>query len=174
MGLIIKDHIQMLQAGYPTVSDKYNVSGAVLAGTSPVKFGDLVVKSTQTTEGNYFAKPGTTIANVAALGGFVVATNVKLAEGFASDLVLTHPGEAFNLLVNGFMAIELDDSAIGHTSSITANSTAAVFLSGASVGKVSYKGATSGSVTATDMPNVVFTGVCEVVNGKVLAEIYVK
>ena len=42
MGLILKDKIPMFKVGYPTVSDKYNITGGMLAGTAPAKFGDLV------------------------------------------------------------------------------------------------------------------------------------
>ena len=42
MSLIIKDKIQMMMKGFPTVSDKYNVLPAVLDGDAPVDFGDVV------------------------------------------------------------------------------------------------------------------------------------
>ena len=42
MSLIIKDKIQMLMRGYPTVSDKYDVAGGILEGAEGVKFGDVV------------------------------------------------------------------------------------------------------------------------------------
>lgn len=168
MGLIINDKIQMLMKGYPTVSDKYNVAGAVLEGDTPVQFGQLVKFGATA---GYFA-PATNMASVSEAAGFVVATNVKLAEGFPGTLVQVNPGEAFNLLVNGFMAIELDSEAT--LTSVTANSSVAVILA-------------TGALTTSDkiddntivaLPNVVFTGTVEnhgtTANPVYYAEIYVK
>ena len=107
MGLIIKDKIQMMIKGYPTVSDKYNISGAVLAGTTPVGFGELV-KASDTV--GYFEAITSTVA-VSDILGFTVATNVKLNETWPSGGIRINPGEAFNLLVNGFIAVELDAGA---------------------------------------------------------------
>lgn len=177
MGLIIKDKLPMFKKGYPTVSDKYNVAGGVLAGSTPVEFGDLVIKTGQTANGNYFAAKGTTFT-IANVGGFVVATNVKVAEDFPGTKVQVNPGEAFNLLVNGFIAIELAANIETNVSNITAGQQVAVFLSGAQAGQITYTGATStdtSAVTATDLPNVVFTGLYEKhADGKYYAEIYVK
>lgn len=107
MGLIIKDKIQQLIVGYPTVSDKYNVAGAVLMGDTPVKFGELVkFKGKQ----GYVEAITAQIA-LADIAGFVLATNVKLADGFPGTTVETLPGEALNLVMDGFMAIELDATA---------------------------------------------------------------
>lgn len=105
--MIIKDKIKMFMKGHPTVSDKYNVSGGILAGSTPVKFGELVKHSSTA---GYFeaASDGTTLAGI---GGFALATNVKLAEDFPGQTVQINPGEAFNLLINGFIAVELDDNA---------------------------------------------------------------
>jgi hypothetical protein len=107
MSLIIKDKIQQLMIGYPTVSDKYNVSGGILAGTDNVYFGDLVKVSGTA---GYFEK-AVSLSSVADIAGFVLATNVKLAEGFPGTTPATKPGEAFNLMINGFMAVELDSGA---------------------------------------------------------------
>jgi len=107
MSLIIKDKIQQLMIGYPTVSDKYNVSGGILAGTNNVYFGDLVKVSGTA---GYFEK-AVSLNSVAEIAGFVLATNVKLAEGFPGTTPATKPGEAFNLMINGFMAVELDSGA---------------------------------------------------------------
>lgn len=165
MGLIIKDKIQELLKGYPTVSDKYNVAGATLTGNTPVQFGELVKKSA--TKG-YFESAAAGVADVYDLGGFVLATNVKLAQDWPGTVVQVNPGEAFNLFVSGFMAIELDSAAT--VSEITANAEACVILA-------------TGKVTTSDkfnegtieiLPNVVFTGTYEIVGGKLLAEIYLK
>lgn len=177
MSLIIKDKIRMLIKGYPTVSDKYNVSGAILEGSAPVQFGELVVKSGQTSNGNYFSAVGTSITSINDIGGFVLGTNIKVAENWPGTLVQVNPGEAFNLLINGFMAVELDPNIITTSAegNIVANKQAATYLTGTSVGKITYSGATSSdSKTAVDLPNVVFTGIYEEIGGKIFAEIYVK
>lgn len=160
MGLIIKDKIPMFMKGYPTVSDKYNVSGGVLDATSaPVEFGDLLVYGA--TKG-YFAKP-TTITNVNQIAGFILATNVKLTTEWGSGVVKTFGGEAFNLLVNGFMAIELD------TSAVEANVVANAQVYATPAGKC-----TTVETNNFALPNVVFTGMVEQHGETLFAEIYVK
>lgn len=165
--LIIKDKIPMFKVGYPTVSDKYNVSGAVLTGSTPAKFGDLVKFST--TKG-YFEKGAlTTVADAA---GFVVATNVKLAQDWPGTTVQVNPGEAFNLLVNGFIAVELDSGVT--VANIKANAQAYVILA---TGKLTTSD-NAASDTVVALPNVVFTGLYEDHGTesahKYVAEIYVK
>lgn len=177
MSMIINKKIPMFIKGYPTVSDKYNVAGGTLTGSKPVKFGELVVKSTQTSEGCYFEAVGTTISNVANIAGFVIATNVKLATDWPGTTVEVKPNEAFNLSLPGtYMAIELDHDIVTSQllSNITAGKQVAVYLTGAKVGQLTYTGASSSSVTATDLPDVVFTGLYEEIDGKLLAEIYIK
>ena len=106
--LIVKDKLQMLVTGYPTVSDKYNVAGAILAGDNNVAFGDPLMwnNGTQNADGYYVKKAGATVT-AANFAGFAVATNVKLAEGFPGTTVYYKPGEALNLLLNGYIAVEL-------------------------------------------------------------------
>ncbi len=164
MGMIIgPSGIPMLMVGYPTVSDKYNVAGGTLAGDSTVKFGDLVKFST--TKGYY--EKASSLSAVTDAAGFVVATNVKLAE-YHSNEVLTYPGEAFNLLVNGFIAIELDSNAVA--ADILANSSVYVILA---TGKLTTSSkAASGTVVV--LPNTVFTGTYELHGTTLVAEIYVK
>ncbi len=168
MPLIINDKIQELMKGYPTVSDKYNVAGAVLAGTTPVEFGDLVQFSG--TKGYFEAVTASKqITAASQLAGFVVATNVKLATEWPGETVAVRPGEAFNLLINGFIAVECVSTA--KPAEITANASVYVTANG----KVT---------TATDtakvvaIPNCVFTGVYEnhgtTSAPKYYAEIYVK
>lgn len=168
MSLIIKDKIPMLKVGYPTVSDKYNVSGAVLAGTAPVKFGQLVKFSN--TKGYFEAI--TSAVTLDQIAGFVLATNVKLVETYAGDEVLTQPGEAFNLLVNGFMAVELDAGAT--VAQITAKAPVAVILAS---GKLTTKDKVAAN-TIVELPNVIFTGTYEnhgtSASPKYVAEVYVK
>lgn len=159
MAMIIKDKLQMLMKGFPTVSDKYNVLPAVLDGTAPVNFGDVVVYST--TDG-YYTKPAT-ITAAAQVAGFVVATNVKLPENYPGTTIQVNPGEAFNLLHSGYLAIELDSGAVD--ANVAAGKGVAVLPSG--------KITTAGVSTAIALTNVTFTGTKETVNGKRYAEIYV-
>ena len=158
MAMIIKDKLQMLMKGFPTVSDKYNVLPAVLDGTAPVNFGDVVVYST--TDG-YYTKPAT-ITAAAEVAGFVVATNVKVPENYPGTTIQVNPGEAFNLLHSGYLAIELDTGAVD--ANVAAGKGVAVLPSG--------KITTAGVSTAIALTNVTFTGTKETVNGKRYAEIY--
>jgi len=158
MAMIIKDKLQMLMKGFPTVSDKYNVLPAVLDGTAPVNFGDVVVYST--TDG-YYTKPAT-ITAAAQVAGFVVATNVKVPENYPGATIQVNPGEAFNLLHSGYIAVAVDSGATD--SNIAAGKKVAVLPSG--------KITTSGTATAIDLDGVVFTGTKETVGGVKLAEIY--
>lgn len=161
--MIIKDRIPMLKIGYPTVSDKYNVSGAVLAGNTPVKFGQLVKLSA--TKGYFEAAAGA--ESVAEIAGFVLATNVKLANEFPGTEVLIYPGEAFNLLVNGFMAVELDSAAT--LAQVTAKAQVAVILA---TGKITTADKIADGIVA--LPNVIFTGTVENHGTTDVAEIMVK
>lgn len=168
MGLIINKKIPMLRKGYPTVSDKYNISGAVLAGTTPVGFGELVLKDTQTAEGCYFKAVGTTTVSAANIGGFTLATNVKVAQNWPGTTVQINPGEAFNLVVNGFLAVELASSLIEDLDDDAPQANAQVYFDNTN------HVITTVSTSNFAIPNTVFTGVYEVVGGKLLAEIYVK
>lgn len=107
--MIIKDKISMLRKGYPTVSDKYNVAGGILqSGSADVPFGALVAYGSQV---GYYAA-ATSVAAIGDIAGVVLATNVKLSgvwpdEGSTS---VVKPKEAFNLMLDGYVAIELDNS----------------------------------------------------------------
>lgn len=164
MGLIIgKKGIPMFKVGYPTISDKYNVAGGILAGETPVKFGDLVKFSD---EKGYFEAITETVT-LENLAGFVLATNVKLAtEWPASEgSVKVLPGEAFNLVLPGsYLAIELDATAV--EANIKAN--AKVYAIPAT-GKC-----TTVAASNIALPNVVFTGLSEKHGDALVAEIYVK
>lgn len=152
--IIGKSGIPMLKVGYPTVSDKYNVVGAVLTGSDKVKFGQLVKYTTTT---GYYEK-ATTNTDIA---GIVVATNVKLAE-YLEEAVYTNPGEAFNLLLNGYIAVELKDT---DTDKVKPN------------GKVYVTSDAQFSAdesSNTELTGYVFTGICEKHGDKVIAEILVK
>lgn len=161
MGLIIKDKIPMFKVGYPTVSDKYNVTGGTLTGTKSVHFGDLVKFST--TKGYYEAI--STTVTIADIAGFVLATNVKLANDWPATEVAVNPGEAFNLVLPGsYLAIELDSTAV--EANVKAN--AQVYVIPAT-GKC-----TTVSSSNLALPGVVFTGMVEKHANKLVAEILVK
>lgn len=106
MSLIIKNKIAQLKKGYPTVSDKYNVQGGVFTGEK-LLFGDIL-KTTGVT-GHYDIATATTDK----IAGICLATNVKLANRYPGDSnakVETLNGEAFNLLVRGFVAVAVYDA----------------------------------------------------------------
>ena len=164
MGLIINKSIQKMMVGYPTVSDKYNVAGGLLTGANAVQFGDLV--KTSGTPG-YFEKAlnATTVEDIA---GFVLATNVKLAEGFPGTVIQVNPGEAFNLLINGFIAVQLDTEAT--LAKATPNAKVYVILA---TGKLTTSDkAEDGKVV--ELPGCVFTGITEIQGTATVAEISVK
>jgi len=107
--MIIKDKISMLRKGYPTVSDKYNVAGGILqTGSADVPFGELVAYDSQV---GYY-KAATSVTGVADIAGVVLATNVKLSGVWPDEnqAGLVKPAEAFNLMLDGYIAVELDDS----------------------------------------------------------------
>jgi len=108
MGLIIGSKIQALMTGYPTISDKYDACGGYLSGTANVKSGELVKKGTNA--GEYEAIGDAGVAGVANVAGFVLATNVKVPAGYPAEAnPETKPGEVFNLLLRGGIAVEVDD-----------------------------------------------------------------
>jgi len=110
--MIIKDKLSMLRKGYPTVSDKYNVAGGILqAGSADVPFGELVAYGSQV---GYY-KAATSVTDVAEIAGVVLATNVKLSAVWPDEVVVVKPAEAFNLMLDGYIAIELDDSVVTET-----------------------------------------------------------
>lgn len=169
MGLILKDKVKQLIKGYPTVSDKYNVAGGILAGSNPVEFGDLVAYSSNA--GYYEKAMGTSLPS-AGLAGLVVATNVKLVDSWAGETEpKTKVGEAFNLLLDGFIAAKV---------LITANT----FTNLAPGKAVYYKvgAAASDPIILADSANGTaalagysFTGVYDVIDSThVIAEIRVK
>lgn len=172
MGMIIKNEIQKLMKGFPTVSDKYDVQGGVLGGTTAAHFGDVVVFGSQAGE---YVVPTSTISAVGNIAGVVCGTNVKLATTYPagpSVEVDTPAGEAFNLLLKGYIAVELTDAVVAN---IKEGKAVACFLNTASkYGKLT----TSGVSGATDVPGWYFTGVVEnqgtTAAPKYVAEIVVK
>lgn len=184
MSLIIKNKIQELMQGYPTISDKYDVAPAVLDGESTaVKAGQLV--SMGTTAGRYTnlkTGSGITTAALAQIAGFVLATNVKVPNTYpASTADQTYvAGDAFNLMIRGFIAVPLGAKFVDDTNGATERGKVkngvqlAVFLDGPLAGQMTYHGATDGETsakTAVDVPGAYFTGLTEVVDGVCLAEI---
>lgn len=108
MSLILKDKLPLLAKGYPTVSDKYNVRGATLASTSADGvFGDFVKFSGNGTFS--VINEDNTIADAKEVAGVLLATNVKTCTDFLGGRtakVTTKGGEAFNLLIDGYVALE--------------------------------------------------------------------
>lgn len=156
MGLIIKDKIQMLKRGYPTVSDKYNVQGGINEGTVGIDFGDMVAYGSQT---GYYKK-ATTLTNIKEFAGFALATNVKLEDTWGASGApvfgpTTLPGEAFNLFVNGFIAVTLKSDAT--TAEIKEGAKVAVVLATAEVTTADKIAAS----TIVELPGYTFTGVWE-------------
>ena len=168
MGLIINDKIKMFMVGYPTVSDKYNVAGGILEGDHPAHFGELVKLGSA--PGYFDAIDGVdvTLSDVADIGGFALATNVKLNETWPAGTVQINPGEAFNLLINGFLAVELDADAA--EADITANAPCYVVLA---TGKVTTSSQASAGVVV-QLPSCYFTGLYETQGTALVAEVYVK
>lgn len=164
MGLIINDSIQKMIVGYPTVSDKYNVAGGILTGSAAIKFGELVKVSG--TAGYFEPAAGATSAD--KIAGFALATNVKLTEGFASDVIQINPGEAFNLMINGFIAAELDSGAT--VANVVPNAKVYIVLE---TGKITTSDkASEGKIV--ELPGYIFTGIVETQGTANVAEIFVK
>ena len=161
MGLIINKAFPMFMVGYPTVSDKYNAQGGILSGSNATEFGKLVCFGS--TAGYYEAFTGTkTLEDIA---GIVLATNVKVANEWPAKTVTVEPGEAFNLLLDGFIAVELSADAV--ESNIKAGKPVAVKLEGGLL-------TTSGVSAATDLPGYEFTGLYGKNGATIVAEIRVK
>ena len=160
MGLIINKQLPMFKVGYPTVSDKYNVQGGILESGS-VNFGELVMFGTKT---GYY-KPVASAVSVDDIAGFVLATNVKQPNNWPGTEVKVNAGEAFNLVLNGYLAVKLAADAV--ESKVKANSVVAVNLSNGAL-------STSGVANYVDMDYVVFTGIYEKdASGAIIAEIRV-
>lgn len=164
MSLIIKDRIQQLIAGYPTISDKYDVAPAVLEGNTALKFGQAVKFGA--TDG-YF-QPAADMASINEFAGFALATNVKVAENFPGTIVQINPGEAFNLFLDGGIAVELDDAAT--MEQVKSNTVPHIILA---TGKITTVDKFNED-TVVPIPNAKFTGIKETQGTKKIAEIYVK
>ena len=190
MGLIIKNKIAQLKKGYPTVSDKYNVQGGIYVGDEALHFGDLVFTSGVT--GHYKKYNTAQGATNGTLAGICLATNVKLANRYPGDSnakVETLKGEAFNLLVRGFVAVEIANATAAYETAKAMPETttaekkakkkaidaaiAMAAIEGAPVYLVNGKLATTGTADQ-ELKDVYFMGVAEIVDGAVVAEINYK
>lgn len=110
MGLIYgKSGIPKLMVGYPTVSDKYDVGPAVLEGSTAILPGDVVMYGSAS--GAYL--PASSLSDFEEVAGIALATNVKVPNQYPAPAgpVAFQPGEAFGLLVRGFVAVALDAGA---------------------------------------------------------------
>ena len=111
MSLIVgKNGIQKLMVGYPTVSDKYDVGPAVLEGATSIYPGDVVKFGSAS--GSY--QPASSLtAFEGEVAGIALATNVKVPNVYPAPEgpVAFEPGQAFGLLVRGFVAVALDADA---------------------------------------------------------------
>jgi hypothetical protein len=186
MGLIIKNKIAQLKKGYPTVSDKYNVQGGIYEGDDALHFGDLLAYGSAT--GHYVKLAATD--TVDKLAGICLATNVKLANKYPGDSnasVETLKGEAFNLLVRGFIAVKVkaadyktayedyvDDPTEAHKTALEAAKTAVAnkFVEGADAA-LALDGEEVVFDVATDdaLQGVYFMSVVEFVGDEVIAEL---
>lgn len=160
MGLIIKDKITQLKKGYPTVSDKYNVSGGILSVDSEIaKFGDIVVYTD--IPGNY--KKLYETDSPEKIAGIILATNVKLSDTLNDDVEIK-PGEAFDLLVSGYVAVPLaSDSTLDKIKEgerLSVNLSERKFTTLDKFNKLTNK--------------FKFTGIYEIHNGELVAEILIK
>lgn len=154
MGLIIKDKIQSLMVGYPTVSDKYDVEGGLANET--LRFGDLVVAESV---GVYKKVDATKV------DGIVLATNVKLNTSYPADAEgpVTVKGEAFNVLIKGRVAVALDSDA-----------TKEAVVKGADAKlSTAHKLSTTGTAIAGNV-SIKFTGFYEMQGTTIVAEVEVK
>lgn len=105
MGLILNASIKKLMKGYPTVSDKYDVSGGVLGGNEAVEVGSLMAL----TDADGVFAPVAANTPAAKVAGIALAPNVKLTDTWSgSKKTLIKPGEAVNLCFNGLFAVEVE------------------------------------------------------------------
>lgn len=111
MGLIIKESLKKMMKGYPTISDKYDVEGGINRGSQAIKFGDLVVFTTDLIAGQYAGAREVT-PTTANIAGICVAENVKLVTTYPGQSIdaTIEPGEAVTLMTRGFIAVEIDDA----------------------------------------------------------------
>lgn len=160
MGMILgADGFNKFKVGYPTVSDKYDVQGGVFTGATPVAFGDFVAS---TSDGNY---TNVTTTNTATqIAGIVLATNVKLASE-PEHIVETSAGDACNLLLDGYVAVELDSGAVA--ADILPGTACNIKLSTAKLTTVAV------ATGIINLPGYYFTGEYEMHGTAIVAEVKV-
>ena len=110
MSLIIgTSGVQKLMVGYPTVTDKYDVGPAILGGDAAVLPGDVVVH----TANHAVYEAASSISDFSEVAGIVLATNIKVPTLWPAPKgpVAFQVGEAFGLMVRGFVAVALDEGA---------------------------------------------------------------
>lgn len=154
MGLIIKNKLTQMFKGYPTVSDKYNVQGGILE-EGEIVYGDFLTNGSAT---GFYKKAEAATDKIL---GIALAQNVKVPNVYPAGPnyeVTTVAGETVNLLVRGFVAVELK-----------AGDTPA---EGDAVGLAVVDGTVVATTDTTNaLENSYFTGVTETVKGVLLAEI---
>lgn len=151
--MIIKDKISMLRKGYPTVSDKYNVTGGILqSGSADVPFGELVAYGSQV---GYY-KAATSIEAVGDIAGPVLATNVKLSGVWPDEnqASVVKPTEAFNLMLDGYIALPVDAGAT--KAQIAPGKKVAIILA---TGKLTTLDKVAAGIV--EMPGYYFTGIID-------------
>lgn len=166
MGLIIKNKIQELLQGYPTVSDKYDVAPAVLEGATDVKAGQPVALTS--VAGRYTAVGAST--TIGQIAGFVLASNVKVPATYpASTIDQTYTaGDAFNLMIKGYIACPVK---LGDAEVIANGAQVYIMIGGVAAGALTISGHTEASGSATALPGAYYTGVTTTIGTTVLAEI---
>lgn len=104
MSMILNDHITRLKKGYPTVFDKYDVSGGILGGENAVEVGTVLAL----TDVSGVFVPLAADTPVEKIAGIALAPNVKLTDTWSGDRrTKVYPGEAVNLCFNGLFAVEV-------------------------------------------------------------------
>ena len=104
MSLIYGSNVPKLQLGYQTEVNNKGVKGGTIAGNTPVPFGAVVAYGNET--GFYTAVTNQTSGG--AIAGFALGTLISVPSDYpASDATSYKPGQAFNLMVKGSLAVEI-------------------------------------------------------------------
>lgn len=169
MGLILKNKLPELMQGYPTISDKYDVAPASVASTQvgEILAGQAVALTTAA--GVYTAVDAST--TIGQIAGFVLATNVKVPGTYPAPATTQAytAGQAFNLMIKGFIAVPVK---LGDAETISNGDAVYIMIGGDFAGTLTVSGHTEASVTATQLPGAFYTGLTMTNDaGTVLAEI---
>lgn len=151
--------IQKLLLGYPTVSDKYEVAPATLGGSANAQNGDIMV---YTSTESVYERLADKASGSVEVAGVLLATNVKTPSVYPANTesVATIPGEAFNLMKKGFIALACADSSAPAPGS-------AVYYNPTSK-KVSASSSSTKALTGWQ-----FTGIWEAHGSDYIAEVHV-